>query len=156
MATTTPSRTGESEAEVAGTTASPPAPAASAPETREWLQQRIPGAMAGVVGVSWYALFAIGTAVEPETSHAVPVIGVVLGAALLGAMLATAIGLAMCRRWGLVAALGASVLLLASAVACPTTGHHTIGAWWYLQMACSFAAVGVSVVALRRSVTAEL
>jgi hypothetical protein len=66
-------------------------------------------------------------------------------------MLATAIGLAMCRRWGLVAAVGASGLLLASAVACPTTGHHTIGAWWFVQMACSLAAVGVSVVALRRA-----
>ena len=155
MATTTPSRTGESEAGVPGATASPPPATASAPETGEWLQQRIPGAMAGAVGISWYVLFAISTAVEPETSHAVPVIGMVLGVALLGAMLATAIGLAMCRRWGLVAALGASVLLVASAVACPTTGHHTIGAWWFLQMACSFAAVGVSVVALRRSMTVE-
>ncbi|MCJ7437858.1 MAG: hypothetical protein MUP97_08870 [Acidimicrobiia bacterium] len=157
MATTTPSRTGGSTDQLPGadtTTAPLPEPASDAtPDTGEWLQQRIPGAMAATVGLSWYALFAASAAVEPETSNAVPVIGLVLGVALLGAMLATGIGLAACRRWGLVAALGASVLLVASAVACPTTGHHTIGTWWFFQMACSFAAVGVSVVALRRTLT---
>ena len=169
MAITTPSRTGASTDQVLGdqvlgdqvlgtdtmstrpSEAPPEMPPKALDETGEWLQQRIPGAMAATVGLSWYALFALGSAVEPETSNAVPVIGVVLGVALLGAMLAMGIGLAACRRWGLVAALGASGLLLASAVACPTTGHHTIGTWWFFQMACSFAAVGVSVVALRRS-----
>jgi hypothetical protein len=128
-----------------------PRPPADEPDTREWLRGSISGGLAAAVGLTWYVLFAISTAVEPETSHAVPLIGLVLGVALLGAMFATAFGLAMRRRWGLVAALGASGLLLASAVACPTTGHHTIGTWWFVQMACSFAAVGVSVVGLRRS-----
>jgi len=157
MATTTSSRTGASADQLPGVdTTSPPLPAPAAdatPDTGEWLAQRIPGSMAAAVGLSWYALFAVSAAIEPETSNSVPVIGVILGVALLGAMLATGIGLAACRRWGLVAALGASVLLLASAVACPTTGHHTIGTWWFFQMACSFAAVGISVVALRRSLT---
>jgi peptidoglycan/LPS O-acetylase OafA/YrhL len=120
-------------------------------DTRAWLQGPISGVLAAFVGISWYALFALSAAIEPESSHEVPVIGLVLGVALLAAMLATGIGLASRRRWGLVAALGASVLLLASAVACPTTGHHTIGTWWYFQMACSFAAVGLTTVALRRS-----
>lgn len=120
-------------------------------ETRAWLQERISSTTAATVGVAWYALFMISSALEPRTSHDVPVIGVVIGAALLGAMLATAIGLAMSRRWGLVAAVGASGLLLAATVACPTTGHHTIGAWWFAQMACALAAAGVSVVALRRA-----
>ena len=158
MATTTPSRAGRPGTDITSTPPSealpetlPEAHDATHDESGEWLQARIPGAMAATVGVSWYVLFALGSAVEPETSNAVPVIGVVLGVALLGAMLAMGIGLAACRRWGLVAALGASGLLLASAVACPTTGHHTIGTWWFFQMACSFAAVGVSVVALRRS-----
>ena len=159
MAITTPSRTGGSthpapSADKVSTTPSEALPETlpkTLDETGEWLQQRISGAMAATVGVSWYVLFALGSAVEPETSNAVPVIGVVLGVALVGAMLTMGVGLAACRRWGLVAALGASGLLLASAVACPTTGHHTIGTWWFFQMACSFAAVGVSVVALRRS-----
>jgi len=152
MATTTPPRTGGPLADDASAPMSLTTPE---PDGAEWLQRPIPGAMAATVGLSWYALFAISVAVEPETSNAVPVIGVVLGVALLGAMLATGVGLAMCRRWGLVAALSASVLLVSSAVACPTTGHHTIGTWWFFQMVCSFAAVGVSMVALRRSMTTE-
>ena len=158
MAITTPSRTSGPSTETVSTPPSdalpetlPKAHDETHDETGEWLQARIPGAMAATVGVSWYVLFALGSAVEPETSNAVPVIGVVLGVALLGAMLTMGVGLAACRRWGLVAALGASGLLLASAVACPTTGHHTIGTWWFFQMAFSFAAVGVSVFALRRS-----
>jgi len=152
MATTTPSRTG---GPLADATSAPTGPTTPEPDGGEWLRQPIPGAMAATVGLSWYALFAISVAVEPATSNAVPVIGVVLGVALLGAMLATGVGLALCRRWGLVAALSASVLLVSSAVACPTTGHHTIGTWWFFQMVCSFAAVGVSMVALRRSMTTE-
>ena len=143
---TTPSRTDLPEAEAPEALS-----AAPEPDTRAWLEGSISGALAAFVGLSWYALFAISAAIEPESSHEVPVIGLVLGVALLGAMLAAGIGLAMRRRWGIVAALGASVLLLASAVACPTTGHHTIGTWWYFQMVCSFAAVGVSGAALRRS-----
>ncbi len=147
MATsTTPSRTDVPAAEPPGA----PSPEGHL-DTRAWLEGSISGALAAFVGLSWYALFAISAAIEPESSHEVPVIGLVLGVALLGAMLAAGIGLAMRRRWGIVAALGASVLLLASAVACPTTGHHTIGTWWYFQMVCSFAAVGVSATALRRS-----
>lgn len=167
MATsTTPSQTTHSPTNRSRTAGAPPTPVEvdiSAPDaaakptaepalsTRAWLEGSISGVLAAVVGISWYALFALSAAVEPESSHDVPIIGLVLGVALLGAMLATGIGLAMTRRWGLVAALGASVLLLASAVACPTTGHHTIGTWWYLQMACSFAAVGLTTTALRRS-----
>jgi hypothetical protein len=160
MATsTTPSRTPDPDvlvSEVAATAAPHTEPDVEpqierTPETRDWLQSPISGALAAFVGLSWYALFAISAAIEPESSHEVPVIGLVLGVALLGAMLATGIGLVSRRRWGLVAALGASVLLLASAVACPTTGHHTIGTWWYFQMTCSFAAVGLTTAALRRA-----
>ena len=36
-------------------------------------------------------------------------------------------------------------------VACPTTGHHTMGVWWLGQMAISLALVVGSVVALQLS-----
>ena len=56
---------------------------------------------------------------------------------LLAAMLA---GLVMQRRWGLLASFGAAVLATAASIACPVTGHHAFGAWWFAQMACMLGA----------------
>jgi hypothetical protein len=45
------------------------------------------------------------------------------------------------------------VLATAASIACPVTGHHGFGAWWFGQMACVLALVAVSAVALRREST---
>jgi hypothetical protein len=132
--------------------AAPVDPATAVPvDTGAWLRERIPGAWAAGVAIAWYVLYAIAVLVEPDTHHEVPLIGVVLGAALLAAMVVTAAGLLSGRRWGFVASLAGAGLLVASSVACPTTGHHTIGTWWFAQMACSLALVGISVAALKRT-----
>ena len=60
-------------------------------------------------------------------------------------------GLVMQRRWGLVASLGAAGFMTALSVACPISGHHAFGVWWYGQMACVLALGAMSVVALRWS-----
>jgi hypothetical protein len=116
-----------------------------------WLRERIPGTWAAGVALAWYGLYAIAVLVEPATHHEEPLIGEVLMAALLAAMIVTAAGLLVGQRWGLVASLAGGALMVAMSVACPTTGHHTIGLWWFAQMACCFALVGVSVTALRRT-----
>jgi len=103
------------------------------------------------LGVAWFVCYTIGSALEPRTSHPMPVIGVVLGVALLAGILTTGAGLLARRRWGLTASLASAVLLVASAVACPTTGHHGFGLWWFGQMAVSMALVVGSVAALRRA-----
>ena len=123
------------------------APVAATPRATD----RIPSEVSLALGVAWFVCYTIGSALEPQTSHPMPVIGVVLGVALLVGILATAVGLVARRRWGLTASLGTAVLLVASAVACPTTGHHGFGLWWFGQMAVSMALVGASVVALRRA-----
>jgi hypothetical protein len=120
-------------------------------ETGVWLRERIPGAWAAGVAIAWYALYTIAVLVEPATHHEEPLIGVVLGVALLAAMVVTAGGLLAGRRWGLVASLAGATLFVAMSVACPTTGHHTIGLWWFAQMACALGLVGVSVAALKRT-----
>ena len=40
----------------------------------------------------------------------------------------------------------------ALSVACPVSGHHPFGAWWFGQMVCALAMLGGSVFALNRSV----
>jgi hypothetical protein len=120
-------------------------------DARAWLGSWISGRRAVGVAAAWFVLYSAAAAVEPPTHHEEPFIAEVIAFALLGVMVVMAFGLLATQRWGLVASLGAATLLVAASVACPTTGHHPIGAWWFAQMACAFALVGVSVAALRRA-----
>jgi peptidoglycan/LPS O-acetylase OafA/YrhL len=128
--------------------------ASTRPDTREWLGQEVTGHLALIVGLSWYALYTIIAAIEPPADHpdAIPVwLQSTLDVTLLGLLAVTAVGLVMRRRFGLVTALGAAGLLLAMVVACPVSGHHTFGTWWYGEMACALGLVAVTGVALNRS-----
>jgi peptidoglycan/LPS O-acetylase OafA/YrhL len=124
------------------------------PDTGAWLGERISNDVALFVGVAWYVLFFIGMALEPEATQP-DVIPAWLGAtidvtlvALLGVMAA---GLMARRRWGLVASMGAATFFVGLSVACPVSGHHGFGAWWFAQMACAIGLVAISGAALRRS-----
>jgi peptidoglycan/LPS O-acetylase OafA/YrhL len=127
---------------------------ATRPETREWLGQQVSGTLALVVGVSWYVLFSLAVALEPAADNPDAIPAWLAGAidfTLLGLLAVTAAGLITRRRFGLVAALGGAALFLAMAVACPVSGHHTFGTWWYGQMACAIGLVAITGSALRRS-----
>jgi len=118
---------------------------------RGWLRERIDGRWALAVGLAWFVLFQVGAAVQPQSSHEEPAIGVVISLVMWALIATMAVGLAMQRRWGLGAALAAGVFLSAAVIACPTTGHHSFGAWWFGQVACAAALVGVSAYALQRA-----
>lgn len=120
-------------------------------DTRDWLEERIDGRVALAVGIAWLVLNEIAYLLEPAAQQSVPFIGIMLEVTmyvLLAAMLA---GLIMQRRWGLLASFGAAVLATAASIACPITGHHTFGTWWFGQMACMLALVAISAVTLRRT-----
>jgi hypothetical protein len=120
-------------------------------DTRVWLRERIDGRYGLAVGVAWVVLMQIAFALEPASEHEVPVIALVLELSMY-ALLATMIaGLVMQQRFGLVASLGAAVLATAASIACPVTGHHGFGSWWFGQMACVLALVAISAVAVRRA-----
>jgi len=118
--------------------------------TREWLQDRIDGRVAIAVGIAWFVLNEIAYALEPAAQQSVPVIGIVLEVTMYVLLAAMLTGLVMQRRWGLLASFGAAVLATAASIACPVSGHHAFGAWWFGQMACMLALVAISVFALRR------
>jgi hypothetical protein len=126
------------------------APVATRPDTRTWLAERISTETAVLMGATWYVLFLVATGLEPQATGAEPAWAAALSYVFLGLLAVTAVGLAARRRWGLLASLGAAGLFTAFAVACPTTGHHPVGAWWFGQMACVFALVAASAYALRR------
>jgi hypothetical protein len=127
---------------------------ASRTDAREWLTERIPNRLALVVGASWYVLYLLVYALEPAADHpdAFPAwLAAALeitSLALIGVMAA---GLIAQRRWGLVGSMGAAVFLVALVVACPVTGHHSFGAWWFGQMACAIGLVAITGAALRRA-----
>jgi hypothetical protein len=125
--------------------------AAPAPlDLRAWLRERVDGVVCAVVALAWFVLMEIAMAVEPATTRSEPVIGVFLQLAMWLLLATMVTGLVMQRRFGLVASLGGAVLATAASIACPISGHHQFGTWWYGQMACMLALVAVSVVALRR------
>ena len=119
--------------------------------SKAWLAEAIDGRVALGVGVAWIVLTEIAVALEPATSHEMPVIGAVLALTMWSLIACMAVGLVMRRRWGLAGALAASLFLTAESIACPTTGHHPFGAWWLGQMACALALVAVSLYALARA-----
>jgi len=120
-------------------------------DTRTWLRERIDGRLAAGVGIAWLVLLQIAFALEPVTHQPEPAYGVVLELTMWLLLATMVTGLVMQRRWGLVASLGAAGFMTALSVACPVSGHHPFGAWWFGQMACVLALVAISVVALRWS-----
>ena len=130
-------------------TAVEPARSSTAELVRRPLMERIDVRVAVAVGVAWSALTAIAVALEPAAQGSEPAIGVVLSVAMDVIFLTMLFGLALRRRWGLVASLVGAAVVTAMAVACPTSGHHQFGAWWFGQMACVGALVVGSVYALR-------
>jgi hypothetical protein len=125
-------------------------PAVARTDTRRWLREQITSETAALMGAAWWVLFLISVGLQPEPTGSDPAWAGVLDFTLFGLIAAAAAGLVARRRWGLLASLGAAGLYTALVVACPTTGHHAIGAWWFGQMACVLALVGASAYALSR------
>jgi hypothetical protein len=118
------------------------------------LQERITAQQALIGAVVWAVGLAVGIAVEPPATNpnAVdPWFVSALGTILLAALLTTFAGLWLRRRWSLAASLVAAGMLMLSTVLCPVSGHHTIGAWWVIQLGCGLGLVAASALGLRRT-----
>jgi MFS family permease len=124
-------------------------------ETRAWLQERIDGRVAVGVGVAWLVAYQLAVSLEPVTHQPEPWYGVALGVTFAGLLAGTAAGLIAQRRWGLVVSVAAAGFFTALSVACPVSGHHPFGAWWFGQMACALGMLGGSLAALSWSVRSE-
>jgi peptidoglycan/LPS O-acetylase OafA/YrhL len=117
-------------------------------DTKLWLQERIDGRLAAGVAIAWFVLLQVALALEPVTHKPEPSYGIALELVMWLLLATTIAGLVMQRRWGLVSSLGAAGFLTALSVACPVSGHHPFGAWWFGQMACVLALDAISVVAI--------
>ena len=124
-------------------------------ETREWLGGRISGGLAAGIGMAWFVAYQVAGSLEPVTHQPEPWYGIALNVGLLALIAATATGLIMQRRWGLAVSIAAALAFTALSVACPVSGHHPFGAWWFGQMACALGMLGASVAALSWSSRAD-
>jgi hypothetical protein len=122
-------------------------------DTRAWLAERIDGKLGVGVAIAWLVLMQVAWALEPATNQPEPFYGVLLELTMWAFVATMITGLVMQRRFGLVASLGGAGFLTAMSIACPVSGHHPFGVWWYGQMACVLALVAASLVALRLSTT---
>jgi hypothetical protein len=123
-------------------------------DTRAWLQDRVSNGWGFGLLAGWYVLVVIAQIMQPAVEDEGAVlawIGVALSIVFTAAVLVAMAGLALRRRWGLVASLGAAGLLVADSIACPMTGHHHFGAWVVVQSVGSLALAGASIRALRQT-----
>ena len=132
-----------------------PAVAPVAPEpTRAGWRSRIDGSVACALAVTWFVGYFVAGLLEPapndpavmHTWYLQLINGVLL--ASIGVMI---VGLAARRRVGVFASVAATGALLTAVVACPLTGHHTFGAWWFGELACVAAIGAMTGVALHRT-----
>ena len=118
-------------------------------DTSTWLRERIDGRVALGLGVAWFVLFQTAMALEPATNQPEPWFGILLELVfwVLAAVMVT--GFVMQRRFAFAASLAAAGFLTALSIACPVSGHHPFGAWWFGQIACVLALVAASVFSLK-------
>ena len=146
-------RTQRSQVDPQVVTAGPEAPAPVS--TRAWLTERIDLRVAIGLFVAWLVLPEIAYLLEPPARGSEPFFGLLLEISMNVLFVATLAGLVARRRWGLAVSLAGAVLATAASIACPVSGHHGFGAWWYGQMACMLALVGMSAAALSRATKAQ-
>lgn len=110
---------------------------------------------AAVLGLAWIGFVLATSILEPAPAQ--PTMAWWESIALivqLGALGAVAAGLARRTSWAAGASLGASAIFTASVFACPATGHHMFGLWWFGEFAAVLAVAALSAIAfLRRSTT---
>lgn len=113
-----------------------------APVSRQW----------AAVPLAVVALIFAGAALEPApaaeaTGAAAAVESVIAGAFVVG-ILASIFGAMSLQRWGLATSFGLALFTVGLLVSCPTSGHHTWGAWFAGESALILAATGLAGTAL--------
>ncbi len=123
------------------TASAPPVPASTS-VVRDWSRPLL---------VAWVAVIATLYIFEPSPTNptATPLWGMILLLAFTYALIASIVGLAGRRAWGLGASVFAGGLGMIVAGACAATGHHA-GAWWIFE-AVAFTGLTAGSVAARRT-----
>ena len=124
----------------------------SADESRP-ASDRLAPTWAGILGFGWPLAIVVSIALEPapaDPEAAVPIVVSLASIGLFAALVATAVAAGNRHPSAAIAGVVTGLLALGFTVSCPVSGHHTLGAWWFGQMALTLAMLGVSLAALGR------
>ncbi len=124
---------------------------ARSPSTEQ--ERTIPKATSTTLMVAWAVLLPLALFLEPAPAAdaATPWWAHILSNALLAAIATTFVGLAQRKQWGPTASFVASSFFVAGVFACPASGHHAFGLWWFGEFAAALALVGLSGAAYLKS-----
>ena len=126
-----------------------PGPVTTQPGTRSRVDDRIPFRLMLAVAALWAAsLYVVFSLTPAPTTDDPTLTAVLVGLGFELSLLATIAGLAMLRRWGLLASAAGGVVFLIGAGLCSLGGHT--GGWLVAQYVTGAAILGVSQAAFRR------
>jgi hypothetical protein len=115
-----------------------PAPIESAPPRSRW-SSRIEGGIGSCLAAAWVVGYFTAGMLEPaprDPSVMNAWYVTVINTALLGSLGVMVLGLIAKRRFGVFASVVATAAFATAVVACPITGHHSFGAWWFGEVLC--------------------
>lgn len=120
-------------------------------QVREKVQVRrdVSPAWAWGTGIAWVVGYWAMLELEPTPTSpdALPGFFLTLMAVAVNVGLVVMVaGLVHRARWGFAASGALSMLVVGQVVACPITGHHTLGAWWAVQASIAAGLVALSLV----------
>jgi hypothetical protein len=123
-----------------------PTPAPRAPRllTTTW---------AAALGIGWPLAIVASVALEPapaEPEAAVPLFVELGMLGLFAALVTTAVAAGLRHPGAAGAGVVTGLIAFGFTIACPVSGHHELGGWWYGQLALTGAMLVVSLAALGR------
>jgi len=129
-------------------------PAQASPNSQPQALGQLSDRWAAVLGIGWPLAIVASMALEPtpaDPSAPVPVLAELANLGLLFALVGTAIAAGVRHGAAAVGGVVTGLLVVSLAIACPVSGHHAIGLWWFAELGILTAMLAVSGVALQRT-----
>jgi hypothetical protein len=106
---------------------------------------------AAALGIGWPLAIIVSKALEPapaDPNAPMPVLAELANLALFFALVGTAIAAGVRHRAAAAGGVVTGLLVVPLAIACPVSGHHAIGLWWFAELGILTSMLAVSGVAL--------
>jgi hypothetical protein len=129
-------------------------PAPTPPRLMAEAPDGISALWAAVMGVGWPLAIIAWLAVMPAPADPDAAVPVLVDLATLGlelALVTTAIAAGVRHRGAAVGGLVTGLLAMTFTVTCPVSGHHTLGLWWFGQLAIVTVMLALSAIAFQRT-----
>jgi hypothetical protein len=129
-------------------------PAQASPSSQPQALGQLSDRWAAVLGIGWPLAIVASMALEPtpaDPGAPVPVLAELANLGLLFALVGTAIAAGVRHGAAAVGGVVTGLLVVSLAIACPVSGHHAIGLWWFAELGILTAMLAVSGVALQRT-----